>query len=196
MINKNRSLNKQIGCLVVGALVFQIGNAITVIPQTGSQSTQSKSGKELLVNGAFTSGISNWKIEESGAKGETTVGIGGPSGKPALRLKVIEVGDKSWRLQMHQGPLMIMKGHKYMFEFWCKSDRESTMTVNCMQNHEPWEHHGAAAEMKIDKSWKKLSFPFTGPWEDANARITITNLGTVVGQTYWFASCSLKEVHK
>ena len=46
------------------------------------------------------------------------------------------------------------------------------------------------------KALKPETFTFVGPWTDDNARITFTNLGTTVGQTYWFADCSLRGDNK
>jgi len=194
---KGNTISKVMGGAALGtalgvALAGQAGASSLLQKKAG----QGSAGKEMLQNGDFKAGMKHWKLEQAGAKGETTVGNEGPSGKPALRLKVLEVGDQSWRLQLHQSPLKITKGKMYLFEFWAKAARTTKITVNCMQNHAPWEHHGAATEIEVGPTWKKVSFPFTGPWTDDNARVTMTNLGTVVGQSYWFAACSLKEVKK
>lgn len=149
--------------------------------------------KELLVNGDFKRGLSGWTVEQSGATGNAAVVKEGVAGQAALRLNVLTVGDKPWRLQVHQPKLRIEKGKRYVLSFWAKTNRPVAITVNCMQNHAPWEHHGAAAETGLTLEWKQVRFSFEGPWDDANARITFTNLGTAPGQTYWFANCSLKE---
>lgn len=186
---------KQISKVMFGAAIGMaaVGQAgAVVLPQN----KLAQAGKEMLQNGDFKAGMKHWKLEDAGAKGMAEVVNEGPSGKPALRLNVIAVGDQSWRLQLHQSPLKISKGKSYRFEFWVKAARVGKITVNCMQNHAPWEHHGAATEIEVGSKWKKVSFPFTGPWTDDNARVTMTNLGTEVGQSYWFAACSLKEVAK
>jgi len=194
---KGKQISKR---MYVAALGTAFGLAVasqagaSALPQ--SKSGQSQAGKEMLQNGDFKAGMKHWKLEEAGAKGKVVVANDGPSNKAALRLNVLEVGDQSWRLQLHQSPLKITKGKSYRFEFWVKAARTTKITVNCMQNHAPWEHHGAATEIEAGPTWKKVSFPFTGPWTDDNARVTMTNLGTEVGQSYWFAGCSLKEVNK
>ena len=158
--------------------------------------TQQAAKKELLVNGAFKQGTDHWKIEEAGAKGISVVTKAGPKGIPALQLKVTKVGDKSWQLQVYHADLNIVKGKTYKLSFYVKALKPETITVNCMQTHEPWEHHGAAKEVAVTQQWKKETFTFVGPWTDDNARITFTNLGTTVGQTYWFADCSLRGDNK
>jgi len=150
--------------------------------------------QEMLHNGNFAHGISNWKVEESGAKGLAEFVPEGPNKSLALRLKVVSIGKDVWRLQVYQGGLRIEKGKKYALEFRAKSASPGVITVNCMQNHEPWEHHGAALEMPLATTWKQMRFTFDGPWDDRNSRITFTNLGTKPGQIYWFSNCSLKVI--
>ena len=151
---------------------------------------------EILTNGDFASGASKWVLEEAGARGKAEFVKEGPDGSSAMKLTVLSVGDQSWRLQTYQPNLKISKSKKYNLTFWVKAKQDTVITVNCMQNHEPWEHHGAAVEMPITTEWTQKTFAFDGPWDDDNARLTFTNLGTVVGQTYWFAKCSLTESSK
>ena len=194
---KGKQISKMMcGAALAVSLASQAGALMLPQKKAGQGAGGNPVGREMLQNGDFKAGMKHWKLEQAGAKGETTVSNEGPSGKPALRLKVQEIGDQSWRLQLHQSPLKVSKGKAYLFEFWVKAGRTTKITVNCMQNHAPWEHHGAATEIEVGPTWKKVSFPFMGPWNDDNARVTMTNLGTEVGQTYWFAACSLKEVKK
>ena len=161
-----------------------------------SSAIATKQSREMLVNADFSNGMSNWKVEESGATGSPQIVPEGPKGKAALRLKVLTVSDSPWRLQIYHAGVAMDKAKRYELSFWVKSDQKGIFTVNCMQNHAPWEHHGAAKEMPLTQAWTRIRFAFDGPWDDANARITFTNLGTVPGQTYWFAQCSLKEIGK
>ena len=149
-------------------------------PTPGSQDSKD----QLLKNGNFELGTANWILEQN------------PARQSAARIAVLKAGADSWRIQFYQPKLAIKKGAKYELTYWIKSNRDGLLTVNCMQNHEPWEHHGAADEVPVTKKWKQMVFPFEGPWDDANARITFTNLGTMAGQTYWFAGCALREVNR
>ncbi|MFZ4508997.1 MAG: carbohydrate binding domain-containing protein [Fimbriimonas sp.] len=160
--------------------------------QSKSDAAKGKTAVELLKNPRFLQDLSGWKVEENGATGKVVVSKEGPRRNPSLKLEVLSVGDQPWRLQVHQGGLKVTKGTSYVFTFWAKASQETLITVNCMQNHAPWEHHGAATEMRIGTSWKQYTFPFVGPWDDTNARMTFTNLGTVKGTTYWFADTSLR----
>ena len=175
--------------------IATLGIAIVAMGTTFAQTkrhTLPASG-EMLSNGTFEAGTHNWVLEMAeGAKGVMTKAKFDPDGKPAIKVKVLNIGEQPWQIQLHQAPMKIDKGRKYTLTYWAKADRVTLMTVNCMQNHAPWEHHGAALETKIGTEWKPQAFSFVGPWDDSNARITFTNLGNVVGQEYWFANCSLK----
>jgi hypothetical protein len=148
---------------------------------------------ELLKNGNFAACDSNWILERNnGAAGKIECVKEGPDGKDALRLKVLTISDALWHLQLYQKVSHIVKGATYSMTFWVKSDRTGDINVNCMQNHEPWDHR-TQQKMSISTEWKQLRFTFVGAWNDDDARVCFTNLGTTPGQVYWFADCSLVQ---
>ena len=182
--SRNRILTRNGALLIIVAISG---------PLAFSQS-QLDTQNELLTDGNFSDGMKNWKLEQSGATGDAVVNNAGPHHQAAIRVQVRTLGDQSWRLQLCHPGFGIEKGVKYKLVYWAKSKQDAKITVNCMQNHEPWEHHGAATEVALTPRWTRYEFAFTGPWTDTNARITFTNLGTFSGQAYWFAGCSLKKV--
>jgi hypothetical protein len=149
-----------------------------------------RASDEMLVNGSFADCNARWVFEESGATGRAECVKEGPDGKPALRLSVLTTGDKTWRLQLYQTGMQVEKGRGYIMTFWVRSTRDGSITVNCMQNHEPWDHH-TQKKMPVTTEWKQLKFAFIAPWDDNNVRISFTDLATAAGQVYWFAECSL-----
>ena len=147
---------------------------------------------EMLVNGGFAKGDANWVVEENGgAKGQAEGVAEGPDGQAALRFTVLKATDQPWHLQIYQKGLRVQKGKTYVMRFWARSDRAGEIMVNCMQNHAPWEHHGAAQKTSLSTDWKPMEFTFVGPYDDDDMRITFTNLGVAANQVYWFARCSL-----
>lgn len=144
----------------------------------------------MLVNGGFSEGTTSWVTQESGATGLAESVREGPDGQTALRLKVLTVGDDPWRLQVYQTGMRVEKGKTYTMTFSAKSNRSGSITVNCMQNHEPWGHE-TQEQMPVTTDWQHLRFTFVAAWDDDNVRITFTDLGTAVDQVYWFANCSL-----
>ncbi len=146
---------------------------------------------EMLVNGSFANGSANWVVEQAmGATGLAEYVKEGPDGKTAMRLKVLSIASTPWRLQVYQKGLRVEKDKPYLLTFWVKSDRTGDITVNCMQNHEPWDHHMQEI-IPVSTNWKQIQFKFVPPWNDNNMRICFTNLGTTTGRIYWFANCSL-----
>ncbi len=158
-------------------------------PQKATRAAVRASG-EMLVNGNFAAGMTNWVVEESGATGKAEVVAEGPGGKPAMRLKVLTVGDQPWKLQVYQTGMRVEQGREYVLKLWAKSDRAGAITVNCQQNHEPWEHH-TQEKLPVNSEWQELRFAFVAPWTDDKIRISFTDLGTAPGQVYWFVNCSL-----
>lgn len=150
---------------------------------------------EMLKNGDFAAGATHWTLDQTGvATGQIDIVKEAPIGKAAMRLKVLTLDDKPWKLQIYQKDIQIKKGVTYMLSFWAKSDRPVPISVNCMQNHAPWEHHGAAEEVALSTEWKQTQFKFVGPYDDDNMRVTFTNMAVMIGQCFWFADCSLREV--
>lgn len=145
---------------------------------------------EMLVNGSFAHGTKHWVVEQSGATGRAKCVKEGPGGKASLRLTVLSVATNAWRLQLYHAGIRIEKGRTYDLTFWARSDRAAIISANCMQNHEPWDHH-TQIKLPVSTEWKPMRFTFVGPWTDDKARICITDLGTTPGQVYWFANCSL-----
>ena len=170
--------------------IFGIGLAATFCVAT---STAPRS-QERLTNGDFAKGDQGWKFEINGtAKGTAVVGKEGPNGSPALKVTVDAVSDHAWHLQVLQKGIKFTKGNSYVMTFWGKADSNVQIKLNFQQNHEPWEHHGAQQEIKLTSKWQKFEYKFAGPYDDPEMKVQFTDLATKVGQTFWFAKCSLRE---
>src|SRR5450432_1121577 len=168
---KRKTLMKIILCMLLATLAGCASNS-----QPTTQTPAKPAAGEMLVNGNFAEGNANWTLEQNtSATGQVDVVNEGPAGQPALRLKVLTVSDTPWHLQLFHKGLRIEKDKNYVLTFWAKSDRAGNINVNCMQNHEPWDHH-IQKEIALDTQWKQIQFTFAGPWDDDNARICFTNL--------------------
>ena len=165
--------------------------------KAGARNHQSKVAKpngneEMFVNGSFDKDQENWEVEKGDGKtAKVEFTKDGPNGESAIRIEVLKVPDETWQLQMYQAGLSIEEGKPYVLTFWVKSNRDGTIKVNCMQNHDPWEH-ATETEIYLSTDWKKKEFEFDGPWDDTNARMTFADLGNDDGRVYWFAACSLR----
>ena len=150
-----------------------------------------KAAGEMLTNGNFADGTNNWWVDKGdGETASVEVAKEGPNEAAALKINVLSAPDESWQLQAFNAGLKIEKDKSYILTFWAKSKSAGTIKVNCMHNHEPWEH-STEEEFYLSDKWTKKEFSFDGPWDDDNARITFTDLGQETGQVYWFANVSL-----
>ena len=179
--------------LLVVLGLFTVG--LAVAPTAPAGPAVIPASAEMLVNGSFVAGMANWVVAESGATGKAEVVAEGPDGKAALRLEVLTVGDQPWKLQIYQAGMRVEQGREYVLKLWAKSDRAGAITVNCQQNHEPWEHH-TQEKLELTSEWRQVRFAFVAPWTDDKIRISFTDLGTAPGQVYWFADCSLMPTAK
>lgn len=149
--------------------------------------------EDLLRNGDFSEGLVHWDSEQAnGAAARVEVGPDGPEGQPALHFQVLTIADQSWRLQCSQKQITITRGRAYVLTFWARARQPGVIAVTCMQNHAPWGH-STLTTIGLTSEWRLYRFPFTGAWNDDDARISFTNLGTRVGQEYWLARCSLRS---
>jgi len=178
------------GNLNLATFNFRLKGSQRTGPAITAVKTLSPTQAEMLVNGNFADGLTNWVVAESGATGRAEIVAEGPDGKAALRLKVLTIGDKPWKLQVYQPGMRVEQGREYILTFWAKSDRAGGITVNCQQNHEPWEHH-TQQKTPVTTEWQPVRFAFVAPWTDDKIRISFTDLGTIPDQVYWFANCSL-----
>jgi hypothetical protein len=172
--------SSRLGAATPAASVPPVAQAVPSAPGSG----------EMLLNPGFTDGLTNWVVEQSGGAAGQADRVTGPKGNASLRFKVLKIAGEPWRLQIYQKGLAVKKGAGYILTFRVKANRPGELTVNCMQNHEPWEHH-AQKKITVATQWEQKRFSFKSPWDDNNVRITFSDLGTAVGQTYWFDDCSL-----
>jgi outer membrane protein assembly factor BamB len=176
-----------------GRLYLREGDSVLCynISSGAAGSKSAKMDGEMLPNGGFANGSEGWvlsQVEDAAAK--MAVVNEGPKGIPAAKVDVEVGGDESWHVQLHSTDLPIVQDKQYVLKFWAKARSYSTITVNCMQNHEPWEH-STSKNFDVSTEWEQFEFAFTGPWDDEKGRVTFTNLGNYDGQVFWFAGCSL-----
>ena len=177
--------------LITQATVYNRACEISVRPIVPSR-PMSDAFDELMVNGDFGDGVSEWQVEQqNGVKATANIVPEGPNAESAMRLDVEAIAGEPWRLQLYQNKIAIQEGKSYTLTFWCKSNRSGSIKTICMQDHDPWEH-STEKEFSISTEWQQEEFTFSGPWDDANARITFTNLAIDEGRIYWFANCSLR----
>lgn len=148
--------------------------------------------EEMLVGGDFTQRLpGRWRLEtDDQAKAVWSVEAAGPEGRPALRIVVKQMGRVAWRPQLVQSGFLLKKGMPYTLTFYARSAKPHRLGVNCMMAHEPWERLGLDVRVAIQPQWKQHRCTFIADRDDANARITLSNL---LPGTYELAGVSLRS---
>lgn len=166
---------------------FQSTDALREAWRKGEQSL----GAEMLASGDFSKPLDKtWILErDEESQAAWTVEPKGLGGKPVLRVAVHRPGSVPWRPQFSQGGFAVKKGEAYTLTFQCRADAPRTILLNCKMAHEPWVDLGLADDAAVDTQWRRQRFTFLADQDDANARITFTNLAPGV---YEFADVSLK----
>lgn len=154
---------------------------------------ESQPGPQMLSNGDFSAGWTNWNREQhENARISTTITAEGPGGAQSGRITVTATGSQNWYVQLNQGGLPVSTGTVYTLKFWAKADRNKVITVDIGQAHDPWSGLGFGRSISLTNQWQQFTFTLTLTGSDSNARL---NFGQMCDQlaTYWFAGCSLSQ---
>ncbi len=115
-----------------------------------------------------------WHLEQHGDTAVASVNSNGRS-----KVTVSRVDGTAWHVQYNQGGLAVVKGKAYHVTFCVRADRPVTIAVSAGQAHDPWQTFGAGREVRVGPDWQIVSFGFTAPADDANARLAF-HLGTSI----------------
>lgn len=148
-------------------------------------------GAEMLANGDFSRGLEGWYLEQNGtATGSTSVANDGPDGKAALTINVETIDDQGWHVQFQYPKLAFSKGGVYTLEFDARSDADRSVGVDARMAHAPWSTLWQL-DVKLNSRWKHFKLPIAVAADEANGRITFSNLGAKAGKLQ-LAGVSLK----
>lgn len=148
-------------------------------------------GNEMLSNRDFSSGISNWIIEQHGtSKISPSILNNDSNTAKILCLNTEKISDASWHGQLAQGPLNIKSGQRYTLTFWAKSDVPKDITVYLGQAHTPWKRLWAH-DLSLIKDWKKYEYLISSEESDTNAKVVFSQLAVKLGSVY-LSNISLK----
>jgi len=135
-------------------------------------------GEEILKLGNFFGNWQGvWNLQRDRLSEVTAEAIPNiREGQPGLRLRVIRNGEQSWIPQLSQGGFAVKKGQVYTLSFWMRADQSGRIDVNCMMNHDPWQRLGLSGQVEVGKEWKEYRLSFVAEQDDANARVTFSQL--------------------
>ena len=143
---------------------------------------------EMVLNGSFSSGNTNWSIsinEGAAAQGQV---IGGE-----YRIAITNGGTADWHIQFQQGGIQLLQGAEYEFSFDARADSNRTMVFDVCKSVADYSTYMVniprLARLTTEMQTFKVRFTMTKP-TDLGARITF-NCGMDT-DTIWIDNVSLK----
>jgi len=132
-----------------------------------------------------------WHFEQHGdAKATQEFTAGDSTGGDVMHVRVTQPGKEGWHVQVGQPGLVLAAGKTYTVRLRAKSDAPRRITVNLMQNQEPWKVL-ASRDANLTDQWQDLHFSIPVSDTEDQARVTVSNLGAAPGD-FWFAGISLR----
>jgi hypothetical protein len=172
-------------------------------------------GAEMLQNGDFAAGLKPWRLEQhqgaqataefggfrgagaeprsiatdSPRRGHDPAAAGWPSN--SVQITVTKPGTAGWHVQFNQAALKLQADRSYTLSFSAKADRQTSISVNAGQAHEPWLGLGLSSTANLTTQWQPFRFVFKASQSDDNGRVSFSGLGQQTG-TCRFADVSLR----
>ena len=148
-------------------------------------------GEECLTDPRFEQPLGKaWVVQaDAQSKVESSVSDAGPDGARALRVEVKEMGKVSYIPQFWHGRVAVRKDEPYTLSGVVRASDASTMSVNCMMNHEPWQRIGLSSSIQTGPDWTPFRVTFVAQEDDDNVRVSFSSLQPGV---YELANVSLR----
>lgn len=146
-------------------------------------------GAEMLVNGNFSGGLSNWNLEQHDTAQANGV-AGTYDGRAGLQISVTQTGSADWHVQINQAGLSFTDGQIYTLTFWAKADNHDQVSVGIQQAYDPWGTFESNT-YSIDTVWQQYTLTFVAGFTDNNIRLNFGGLGGTIGNVY-LADVSLR----
>lgn len=163
--------------------------ADTAALETGWGAVDEPLGTEMLVNGNFGGGLSNWSLEQhSGAQANGATGT--YDGRAGLRITVAQTGSADWHVQMNQSGLDFSSGQIYTLSFRAKADVHDRISVGIQQAYNPWGTYESNT-YSLSNVWQEYRLTFIADFTDVNVRVNFGGLGATTGNVY-LADVSLR----
>ncbi len=154
------------------------------------QPIQQPLGPNLLRNGDFAGGITNWVLEQHAGASATFTRTNDFHGAPAAQITTTRTGSAGWHVQLNQPGLSVSNAEVYTLIFSARADAAADLDVSLMQAHEPWQAVGFSRRVRLTTEWQTFTNTFIAVLPsgtvDNNTRVNFGGLGTRLG-TVWLA---------
>lgn len=145
-------------------------------------------GPNLLTNGDFESGLSDWELNVfNDGKGRATAAADpvdpAPGSKYSARISVTSPGTVNWHIDLEQDNLPLSAGVEYQVQFWGRADSPRVITVFSQGGAPNYPNYGLSAQIAIGKTWSLYSASFQAPVTAKDGRLEFW-VGDVAGNVW------------
>jgi hypothetical protein len=146
-------------------------------------------GAEMLANGNFSGGLSNWNLEEH--ESAQASGVAGTyDGRAGLRINISQTGSAGWHVQVNQSGLDFSEDQIYTLTFWAKADNHDDISAAIQQAYNPWGTFESNM-YSLSNVWQEYTLTFIADFTDDNIRVNFGDMGLTAGNVY-LADVSLR----
>ncbi|GAB4242652.1 MAG: hypothetical protein Kow00109_18360 [Acidobacteriota bacterium] len=118
----------------------------------------------------------------------------GPDGGAALRLQILRSTGVNWHVQLIQSGHAVEQGQRYEVTFYARADRNCTVTLDVMENRDPWRNYGLSKGFDLTTSWAQYRASFVANTTDPEyARITFELGEAPTGTRIWIDKVEFRE---
>ena len=145
-------------------------------------------GPNLLTNGNFESGLSDWDFwVANDGKGKATAAADAadpaPSSKYSAHISVTHAATMDWHIDLEQDNLPLSAGVEYQVQFWARADKPLAIELQSQGGAPNYPFYGLYEQIAIDTSWKLYSATFLAPVTAKDGRLEFW-FGDVAGNVW------------
>ncbi|MGL1934376.1 MAG: discoidin domain-containing protein [Fibrobacterales bacterium] len=127
----------------------------------------------LIQNGDFSDGFTNWYIDLNNANAHNTV-----NGNGEAFIDIITPGSAHWNIQFGQRHIPIEAGKKYRYSFDAKAESDRNFRTHIETDGSPWTNYANLSAVPITTVMTPYSFEFVAQETDLDARLVFNVGGT------------------
>lgn len=148
-------------------------------------------GPNLVFNGAFDAGTSNWNIERHQGAQAVVSTPADFEGQPALLVQVTTPGSANWHIQVNQGRIPLESGQVYTLTFYAKAESATPLSACIQEAHENWATLAPCLSATLTADWRKYTITFESTAADSNARVNFNGFGDRLAKV-WIAQVAFQ----
>ncbi len=155
----------------------------------------------LLPNGGFEEGISNW-VASAGGTSQANTGITGEdpaSGDSCLQVEVVQLGSNYWDIQVQNFSFGLEEGKGYKISLKARASASGIM-MNFIVGKatSPYTYYSENRNIELTEEWAEYTYSFTSPVssdDDVVASLQFVSVGTVWVDDVKVAETAVSDVH-